>query len=343
MTNSLTTATICKSIKEQINKRPLISFALVAYKQEQYIREAIQGAFAQTYSPLEIILSDDCSPDGTFGLMEELAKAYQGNHRIVLNHNDTNLGLGGHINRIMELAQGEYIVIAAGDDISMPERTERTLEAFIASDGRAMAVFSDCIEIDDTGNENGIVSSKPPERFTELPEMCRNLFRGITGATNAWHRSVFDMFGPMLPEVVFEDRVIAFRATLLGSISHIPIPLVHYRRHRENTVVMFQSDTNSASKRRMQCFKDVYQNNSLDLETYSLKFIMNKKMYSKCRSIISRRICKFDAYLLILSGDTRRMIAGLINLVINGGNPVHGFRQFIRVLGSRCVDKRNCN
>ena len=57
---------------------PLISFVLLAYKQEKYIREAVEGAFAQTYSPLEIILSDDASPDGTFEIIQEMAAAYQG-------------------------------------------------------------------------------------------------------------------------------------------------------------------------------------------------------------------------------------------------------------------------
>ena len=52
--------------------RPLVTFALFAYNQEQYIREAIEGAFAQTYQPLEIILSDDCSTDRTFEIMREM-------------------------------------------------------------------------------------------------------------------------------------------------------------------------------------------------------------------------------------------------------------------------------
>lgn len=45
---------------------PLVTFALLAYSQEKYIREAVEGAFAQTYEPLEIILSDDCSSDRTY-------------------------------------------------------------------------------------------------------------------------------------------------------------------------------------------------------------------------------------------------------------------------------------
>ena len=45
------------------SSRPLITFALMAYNQEQLIEEAVAGALAQTYSPLEIILSDLISND----------------------------------------------------------------------------------------------------------------------------------------------------------------------------------------------------------------------------------------------------------------------------------------
>ena len=48
---------------DSASDRPLVTFALFAYNQEKYIREAVEGAFAQTYAPLEIILSDDCSTD----------------------------------------------------------------------------------------------------------------------------------------------------------------------------------------------------------------------------------------------------------------------------------------
>ena len=67
--------------------RPLVTFALFAYNQEKYIREAIEGAFAQTYEPLEIILSDDCSVDRTFEIMTEMVVNYRGKHCIKLNKN----------------------------------------------------------------------------------------------------------------------------------------------------------------------------------------------------------------------------------------------------------------
>ena len=62
---------------------PLVTFALFAYNQEKYIREAIEGAFSQTYEPLEIILSDDCSRDDTHRIMCEMAAGYRGHHRVL--------------------------------------------------------------------------------------------------------------------------------------------------------------------------------------------------------------------------------------------------------------------
>jgi len=104
--------------------RPLLTFLVAAYNQEQYIREAVEGAFRQTYSPLEIIISDDCSTDRTFAIASEMAAAYRGPHKILLNRNPTNLGISAHANRIMELTHGELVVASAGDDVSLPERTE---------------------------------------------------------------------------------------------------------------------------------------------------------------------------------------------------------------------------
>ena len=67
------------------------------------MRASIEAAFAQTWSPLEILLSDDCSPDGTFAVMQEMAAAYSGPHRVILNRNPKNLGITAHVDRIMEL------------------------------------------------------------------------------------------------------------------------------------------------------------------------------------------------------------------------------------------------
>ena len=134
----------------QSDSSPLVSFLVFAYQQENYIREAIEGAFAQTYSSMEIILSDDCSTDNTFQIMSDMAASYQGPHTIRLNRNAKNLNIGGHLVRCMHLAQGDFLVIAAGDDISLPDRTSEIADP-ILHNPLAKAVFSDCQYIEQCG------------------------------------------------------------------------------------------------------------------------------------------------------------------------------------------------
>src|SRR3954469_13971939 len=110
--------------------KPLLTFTIAAFNQEAFIREAVEGAFCQTYSPLEIVLSDDCSRDRTFEIMQEMAAGYRGLHRLILNRNPSQLSIGGHVNRVVELSKGELIIGAAGDDVSLPDRTQTAFETW---------------------------------------------------------------------------------------------------------------------------------------------------------------------------------------------------------------------
>jgi len=42
-----------------------VSFLILTYNQVDFVENALSGAFSQTYSPLEIVISDDASTDGT--------------------------------------------------------------------------------------------------------------------------------------------------------------------------------------------------------------------------------------------------------------------------------------
>src|SRR6056297_1821961 len=117
----------------ETTERPLVTFAVIAYNQEPFIREAIEGAFSQTYHPLEIILSDDCSSDHTYRIMQEMAAAYDGPHSIVLNRNEPNLGIVLHFNKIIKMSSGHFICMNAGDDFSSANRVDVLYEAWVSN------------------------------------------------------------------------------------------------------------------------------------------------------------------------------------------------------------------
>jgi glycosyltransferase involved in cell wall biosynthesis len=211
--------------------RPLLSFVLLAYNQERYIAEAVQGALAQTYSPLEIILSDDCSTDRTFDIMQRLVAGYSGPHTVRLNRNAANLGLARHTNRAMSMVAGEYVVAAAGDDVSYPERARWTYEAWRQQPSARSIYF-----LVEPFFEPGASAFE----FVPAPELhaaeAMIPFGGprIVGAAHSWHRSVFDVFGGLPEADLAEDKVIPFRSALLGQIVMVERPAVKYRVHSES-------------------------------------------------------------------------------------------------------------
>ncbi|WP_431300431.1 glycosyltransferase [Tabrizicola sp. BL-A-41-H6] len=207
-----------------------LSFVVMAYNQERYIADAVAAAFAQDHPDLEIVLTDDCSTDATFAIMQDMASAYTGPHRIILNRNDPNLGLIGHVNRLFSLATSDYLIYAAGDDISEPHRA-RAIAEVIARD-RPLLIHSNVTDMD----EAGVPFEKQRERTRHealeaknLPELARAMSHAL-GASCAWHRDLYDRFGPITETGLYEDQVFLFRARLIGTASYIDDRLLRYRR-----------------------------------------------------------------------------------------------------------------
>jgi len=289
-------------------ERPLISFMLFAYNQENYVRRAVEAAMAQTYSPLEIILSDDTSSDRTFDLMQQMTAEYRGPHQIRLNRNPFNLGIGGHVNRLMELARGELIVVAAGDDISLPNRVERCWQAYRDSGGTAMSIYSSLILIDENERQQGTVLRPLPAGINELA--CRLADIGVCGCSHCWHRSVFDIFGPMIQETVYEDKAIPFRSILLGRILYLDEPLVLYRRHTGNISAARQSLWPRAEvlahvlkkqKRRRLTLK----NYDKDLRQDHPRIKITPKVRASVLSEVQRQVCLLELDIAFNEGSFR--------------------------------------
>ena len=215
--------------------RPLVTFALFAYNQERYIREAVKGAFSQTYSPLEIILSDDCSSDRTFEIICEMARGYRGENRVVVRQSQPNLGLAGHVNRVMALSRGEIIVVAAGDDISLPDRVTYSVSTFARHLNATAVSFCD-IRIDEEGHqisESAVSKTDTPvtlDMFLAAGPRAQSRLH-LSGASRAFRRKVWDRFGPLQLDCPAEDTPLLRRALYLGTCIRCGRPGIQYRVH----------------------------------------------------------------------------------------------------------------
>ena len=202
---------------------------VMAYRQESSIAEAIAGALAQTYSPLEIVVSDDASPDGTWDAIERAVVGYAGPHRLVLNRNPRNQGIGAHLSRLVALSRGELLFITAGDDVSLPQRCERTMAAWLASGKALDLVAAPLIDVDAQGREHGQITPDDLSLWRTAADWAwRRPF--IVGAAQAFTRRLFERFGPLPEGTVAEDLILVFRAIASGGAATLDVPLVRYRR-----------------------------------------------------------------------------------------------------------------
>lgn len=209
--------------------RPLVSLLLIGFNQQRTIADAIRGALAQTYRPLEILVSDDASSDATFQVMQRALDGYAGPHRVELNRNAYNLGIGGHLNLLVSRSRGELLVVAAGDDVSLPQRCERVVQAWLAHDRRIDLIAAPLLDIDEQGREHGVIRPADLSRWRDARDWVAERPH-VIGAAQAWTRRLFDRYGPLPARAMAEDMIMVFRAIGAGGAITLDEPLVQYRR-----------------------------------------------------------------------------------------------------------------
>ncbi len=217
-----------------MTNRPLVTFLLLTFNQENYILDALEGAASQDYPNLEIIISDDCSTDNTNDIINKFLSCYHNDHKIIYNRNDSNLGLIPHFNKAISLSHGDYIVLAAGDDISLPNRTSISVNAILETGAISLATNFKYIDSNGTPlNSLGFQTLKDPALYT-INDYISLISVPPSGPSRIINRTIIDTFGPFLDDCPTEDTTLTLRALLLGCVAHTNTTCVLYRWHGQN-------------------------------------------------------------------------------------------------------------
>lgn len=101
---------------------PRISVIVPIYGTEAYLEKCLRSVMVQTFTDIEILCIDDCSPDRSAAIVERLMAE---DSRIVFLRHDRNLGLGGARNTGIRAARAAYIASVDSDDHVDPDFLER--------------------------------------------------------------------------------------------------------------------------------------------------------------------------------------------------------------------------
>ena len=98
-----------------------VSIIIPIYNVEKYVAECINSVISQTYdhSKIECIIVDDCTPDNSMVIVNEIIRKYNGEMTFVICRHEHNQGVSAVRNTGIEVATGEYIYFIDSDDTSI--------------------------------------------------------------------------------------------------------------------------------------------------------------------------------------------------------------------------------
>lgn len=205
---------------------PRVSVIMPVYNAARTIAQALDSAFAQTFSDFEMIVADDGSTDA----LEEALSPYRDRLKFLRQNHS---GIAAARNAGVAAARADYIAFLDADDLWMPERLAKTV-AVLDADPGCVLVFTGAITIDKDGTPTGEYS------IDGAATLEPGLFEIVSGrprldaSSVLMRRATFDHVGGF-DAAAFgrtsrgQDSYLYSLASELGRLRIVPEPLIKYR------------------------------------------------------------------------------------------------------------------
>lgn len=155
---------------------PKVSVVMCVYNGEAHVREAIDSVLAQTLTDFELVVVNDGSTDSTPDILADYAAR---DPRIVIVHNETNLGVERSANRGLEATTGEYMARQDADDVSLPQRLAMQVQ-FLDAHPEVGAIASAVQLIKQQGEPMGMLSLPPDHESLKALLLINNFMHHST-------------------------------------------------------------------------------------------------------------------------------------------------------------------
>jgi glycosyltransferase involved in cell wall biosynthesis len=203
---------------------PKVSICIPTYNRKDYLKETIESVFAQTYKDYEVVIVDDGSTDGTAEMLNNIDLP-------IRCYWQENSGDAAARNKLIKLAQGEFITFIDSDDLLMHDAVERMMNVMEAEGGEVI-VYGPYLRIDQNGNVFGKFKTKLYSgHITKY--LFQNIF--VYSCGSMFQKKVLETangFDTSLP--VCSDYDLWLRLSLKHRFIALPEPTFKRRRHTGN-------------------------------------------------------------------------------------------------------------
>jgi hypothetical protein len=187
---------------------PLVTVICLCHNQAPYVAEALQSVWAQTYAPVQLLVVDDASTDGSQAVIRACLEGHPGVPFLAL---EENVGNCRAFNRALALAQGDWVVDLAADDVLLPHRLATQLSLATSLPADYGVIFSDAALIDADGrmlgtfyrrDSDGHLAQAVPQGRV-WPQLLRRAF--VCTPTMLMRRKMLEELGGYNEALSYED------------------------------------------------------------------------------------------------------------------------------------------
>lgn len=205
-----------------------ISIAMATYNGEKYILEQLESFVMQTRQPDELMITDDCSTDGTVNILKNFQKNAPFTVKIYIN--DTNLGYTQNFNKALQLCSGDLVFLSDQDDVWFDEKLEYMVN--LIKQHPTKSVFM-C----DTEFTNELLSPSGITKQMQIKRLRGKLNGFVTGCCIMVKKDFLDQILPIPKSFQGHDNWIVNIADALNQRYVDGQVLQYYRRHGSNESV----------------------------------------------------------------------------------------------------------
>ena len=213
-----------------------LSIALCTYNGARFLREQLQSLANQTLLPFEVVITDDCSTDNTFDIIQEFSNVLN----IKYFQNEKPLKVTKNFEKAISLCTGDIILMCDQDDLWHVDKLAK-IHTYFQENPKNIVVFSDAELVDEQGkslNQNFWSAVRFHEVQRNLWKagfwvdilLAGNRSAGCMMAFRKELRGIILPFPTHIPEMI-HDNWITIVAAMMDSLGMIEEKLISYRQH----------------------------------------------------------------------------------------------------------------
>lgn len=262
-----------------------VSVLIITYNQKKFIRQAVDSVLAQkTTFPIEIVIGDDFSSDGTREIIQEYERQHPGLVVGVLH--PRNMGKNGGINFLETLkhTKGEYYALMDGDDYLIdPLKLQKQVDLLDAHPDYSMAFHNALITYED-GSPSHVLNGPDMKPFYTVDDLIGEEEIWFMATSSTMYRNSIKEYPDWFRESVSGDIPRLILKAKKGSIGYIPDVMSVYRKNSNGTSFTDKYDDAVFLQNRI----DMYSNINRELD-YRYDAILKRNMARYYRMMLTSR------------------------------------------------------